>query len=358
MGRESLSSIFASSVWLVVIMGASALHYSSPHDFEQLEALHHTVNSLNSTLDVGEIANSTRMLSTNMAKKLSQSGCDDSRCPCLEGPSLGKCPNISRFIIVSEARSGTTWLRSLLNSHPNIYMDDELFSKGYAENQGATVQDVFRDLETNNYQVQYKRWMVSKAQGKQTFSLGFKVFVDQFSNISSLDLSGVKILYFWRRNVLRQVISDEAHHYHSKQNYSFDEWHATNAEEADTLSKYKPVINTETLAGDIEWRLTGRCQIMEQLKGVDRCPTFHYEDLLGPSFDEGVARLESCLGTPGATLSSKEIRIHAESSVLSTVENSAELKSWFSKSSYAYLLNESRGGLSQTDHLETSICRR
>lgn len=84
-------------------------------------------------------------------------------------------------------------------------MDDELFSKGYVENQGSTVQDVFRDLETKSHRAQYKRRLVWKAQGKQIYSLGFEIFVDHFSNISSLDLSRVKILYFWRRNALRQV---------------------------------------------------------------------------------------------------------------------------------------------------------
>jgi len=263
--------------------GHRKLSSVEPH-FEKLKELHHAARSTNGTVDFGEFVNAARMFSSTMANTLNI--------------------QIQHFIMISQARSGTTWLKNLLDSHPNVFCAGELF----INDDGLTLEEAYRQLE-------------EKAKDKQIMTVGFKLHAWQIKHIHGpVDLSGTKILFYWRRNVVRQYISALAHE-HSHQ------FQALSPEEADNLSHYKPFIDIEKMVRTIDDTLTERCEVMRQLAGAHSCPTLHYEDLLGKSFDKEVAKVEACLGTPHASLSSNNIAIHVSRPLLSTVENPAEVQS-------------------------------
>jgi len=279
--------------------------------FEQQKALHRTLSSTNGTVDFAEFVNAARMVSSAMTKELG-------------------IP-IQHFIVITQQRSGGAWLRTLLVSHPNVIMAAELFGDGHQ----GTLESAYHQLE-------------EKARGRRIMAIGFKLLDFQISNIHGppVDVSEEKVIFYWRRNVMRQIISGRA----MQETHVA---HVQDGEAANNLSAYKPVVDTHTVGHIISRTLSSRCEVMQQFAGS--CPPFHYEDLLGASFDKEMSRLEACIGAPEAGVSSSQVGIHVSSPMLSTVANPADVQSWLSQSEYAYMLNDTR--LSETDHIEASICK-
>ena len=101
-----------------------------------------------------------------------------------------------RFIVLSRSRAGSNLLISLLNSHPNIHVDREIFSK----------------LNGRDY-----KKVIKRAFGKQPFYVkakGFKIFyyhpLDDKScgiwdNLASLD--DLYVIHLKRRNILHTLVS-------------------------------------------------------------------------------------------------------------------------------------------------------
>jgi len=314
--------------WFVLLGGVSGLGLSQtqlhmPDDskrpaldnvepyFEQQKALHRTLCSTNGTVDFAGFVNAARMFSSAMTKELG-------------------IP-IQHFIVISQARSGGAWLTSLLKSHPNVIDANEVFL-----HHEGTLESLFHQLE-------------EKARGKRIMAVGFKLQIGQISNIHGppIDVSDEKVIYYWRRNVMRQLISLQAMHELPNTAHTHD------VETANDISAHKPLVDTHTLGDKISGRLSKRCEVMRQFGGS--CPPFHYEDLLSASFDKEMSRLEACIGVPEAGVSSNQVSIHVSSPLLSTVANPADVQSWLSQSEYAYMLNDNR--LSETDHIEASICK-
>ena len=105
--------------------------------FEQQKALHRTLSSTNGTVAFAEFVNAARMFSSAMTKELG-------------------IP-IEHFIVISQARSGGAWLRSLLDSHPNVIMAGELFLHHV-----GTLESTYHQLE-------------EKARGRRIMAIGFKL---------------------------------------------------------------------------------------------------------------------------------------------------------------------------------------
>ena len=112
----------------------------------------------------------------------------------------------NKFIIFTLPRTGSTLLADLLNSHPQIFVDDELFCK-------------FAVLPFKKILFPY--WYInSQATKKSTKVYGFDFKVDQFmltlskfhnspeNFIQRLHICGWKIIYLHRHNILKRVISD------------------------------------------------------------------------------------------------------------------------------------------------------
>lgn len=107
------------------------------------------------------------------------------------------------FVIFGQGRSGSNLLRSLLNSHPKIFIDGELFGSQRLEK-----FNWLKKIEIKTRPIQYInfRRKIAKAD-----IYGFKMFVFHhfFSGriVKTLYRTGWKIIYLQRRNVLKQAFS-------------------------------------------------------------------------------------------------------------------------------------------------------
>lgn len=104
--------------------------------------------------------------------------------------------DFTRFIVLSRSRTGSNLLISLLNSHPNIFCENEVFAKLNGRNHEDILARVYA-----------KQAIHIKAKG-------FKIFYyhptdDKLSDIWNTLISdkSVKVIHLKRRNVLRTVTS-------------------------------------------------------------------------------------------------------------------------------------------------------
>ena len=107
------------------------------------------------------------------------------------------------FVVFGQGRSGSNLLRSLLNSHPNIFIDGELFGSQRLEKFSWLKKMEIKTLPIKY--INYRR-VIANAD-----IYGFKMFVFHhfFSGriVKTLYRTGWKIIYLQRRNVLKQAFS-------------------------------------------------------------------------------------------------------------------------------------------------------
>lgn len=126
-----------------------------------------------------------------------------------------------RFMILGQARCGSNLLRTLLNSHPNVRLNGELFSVSGIRKRPACQADPISYLNNEVFGV----------PGRQVDAVGFKLFYyhlqqhDGFNDYSVFNPTVVKrilalrshiandyavsILHLTRRNLLRTIVSRE-----------------------------------------------------------------------------------------------------------------------------------------------------
>ena len=120
----------------------------------------------------------------------------------------------TRFIIFGQARSGSTLLVDLLNSHPDIHCDSEIFNKTF-----------WRGWERRYLLPVVRRWPAPylnfKAARCRLPAYGFKLILKHIKDprhvLPQMSASGWRILSLQRRDVFTQAISNAAvnktHHY-------------------------------------------------------------------------------------------------------------------------------------------------
>lgn len=109
--------------------------------------------------------------------------------------SLGKRSE-TRFIMLTRSRTGSNHLSAMLNSHPNVLIQDEIFSR----------------LESKNWREIYDRWHAPKAFFIK--ASGFKIFYYHPMDADGTDLwrtltgdEDLKVLHLKRRNRLETELS-------------------------------------------------------------------------------------------------------------------------------------------------------
>merc|ERR1712187_646253 len=203
-------------------------------------------------------------------------------------PNSRPLNNLRYFVIVSEQRSGSDLLVSLLDSHPNI----RCYSEWFKGRNSLTLKQAFREMQSD----------LASSGARDVQWLGFKLMLSQLDSVKGvLGDSNVVVLFHWRRNVLRQMISNSANHLDkvlapAGQHQS----HPRTVEEAAVIAKKTmPYIPSEHLDSEISDHFQQRCRIMQTVRelGVRTCPVSHMEDLAAMSHRRKATWLiESCLG--------------------------------------------------------------
>lgn len=148
---------------------------------------------------------------------------------------------MSKYVIVGTQRSGTTYLRHCLNSHPEITCHGEVFQKLYPDNYGYyqyirtnPVYRVSHYLARSAVVSSYLNKLYSKSRG---VNIGFKLMYSQVRFIpyafpmviDYLKKNEISIIHVIRRNVLKTHLSrlaaEQRQLYHAKQEQAMEQVH-------------------------------------------------------------------------------------------------------------------------------------
>ncbi|PNT74654.1 hypothetical protein BRADI_1g19695v3 [Brachypodium distachyon] len=246
------------------------------------------------------------------------------------------CTPVRFFVIVSMQRSGSGWFETLLNSHPNISSNGEIFNRiDRRENLSSIVQTLDKLYNLD--------WLTSAAKNECTAAFGLKWmlnqgFMDHHDDIVSyFNQKGVSLIFLFRRNTLRRLISVLANNYDrdAKQLNGTHKSHVHSEEEAEILAKFKPELDVSTLILDIR-------DIEKYIRDcLDRFNTtrhmiLYYEDII--SNRNALFRVQEFLGVPARKLVSKQVKIHTRP-LPDLVKNWEDVNSKLNGTEYARFLD-------------------
>jgi LPS sulfotransferase NodH len=130
---------------------------------------------------------------------------------------LGGSHDYTKFIILSRPRSGSNFLCSLLQSHPDIRAFEELFPKnrqsihwGYQNYPSSARILSLRELESHNF----IKEIIFREFHKSVSAVGFKIFYHQSRHGSApnvwpylIDDKSLNVIHLKRKNLLRVCLS-------------------------------------------------------------------------------------------------------------------------------------------------------
>ncbi|KAK1363824.1 Nodulation protein like [Heracleum sosnowskyi] len=218
------------------------------------------------------------------------------------------CNPVRLFAILSTQRSGSGWFETLLNSHINVSSNGEIFS---VKERRDNVSSIVKTLD----KVYNLDWFTSASKNQCSAAIGFKWMLNQglMENhkeiVEYFNRKGVSVILLFRRNTLRRMVSMLANSYdrHAKLLNGTHKSHVHSFEEADTLSRYRPTINSITLINDLKQMESTVTKAIEYFNST-RHMILYYEDLIknGTKLYE----VQKFLGLPQMNLTSHQVKIH------------------------------------------------
>ncbi len=231
----------------------------------------------------------------------------------------------STFVIFGQGRSGSTLLMDLLNNHPDIFCDAELFLKRYYG------------------RVLFAYWHI-KNHSKSAYILnksvyGFKVKVYQFFKeqkiphyvelLHRLHVEGWKFIHVRRRNVLKQCLSNQIREYYSYSNTTED------------IKAIKIPVDCDRLLNTMDFRT--RCNRLEDniLRRIPHLSIRYEDDLLNSADHQKIVdKIFGYLGVPSVKVEAT-LKKMASDRLADNIENYDEFYSAIMISKYASYLQES-----------------
>ncbi|KAJ7952880.1 Sulfotransferase [Quillaja saponaria] len=224
-----------------------------------------------------------------------------SRAECAHNP-------VQFFAVLSIQRSGSGWFETLLNSHNNVSSNGEIFSmKDRRKNISTIVQTLDKVYNLD--------WLSSASKNQCTAAVGFKWMLNQGlmehhkEIVEYFKHKGVSAIFLFRRNLLRRMVSMLANSYdrNAKLLNGTHKSHVHTPEEADTLSKYKPSINSTLLISDLKQMEVIAAKALNYFNST-RNMILYYEDLVGNRTK--LNDVQEFLGLPVMRLTSRQVKIH------------------------------------------------
>ncbi|XP_062188291.1 uncharacterized protein LOC133891578 isoform X2 [Phragmites australis] len=248
------------------------------------------------------------------------------------------CSPVRFFVIVSMQRSGSGWFETLLNSHPNISSNGEIFNRmDRRENISSILQTLDKLYNLD--------WLTSAAKNECTAAFGLKWMLNQgiLDNhddiVSYLNKKGVSVLFLFRRNTLRRLISVLANDYDkdAKQLNGTHKSHVHSKEEAEILAKFKPELDTSTLITNIRNIEKSIRDCLDHFS-TTRHMTLCYEDIIGDS--NALSQVQEFLRVPVRKLISRQVKIHTRP-LPDLVKNWEQVSNTLKGTEYAHFLDDS-----------------
>ncbi|XP_078171697.1 uncharacterized protein LOC144565748 [Carex rostrata] len=246
------------------------------------------------------------------------------------------CTPVRYFVILSMQRSGSGWFETLLNSHPNISSNGEIFSVPHRRGNLSTI---FNTLDT----VYNLDWFSSAAKNECTAAYGLKWMLNQGVTkyhreiLSYFKSEGVSVIFLFRRNLLRRLVSVLANDYDrlAKQLNGTHKAHVHSKEEAEILAKFKPKLKPSSLIPNLQFAERTIAECLHNFRSV-RHMVLYYEDIINNQ--KAVNKVQEFLKVPVRELVSRHVKIHTRP-LPRQVDNWREVLEVLNKTEYAHFLN-------------------
>ncbi|GFP96930.1 nodulation protein h [Phtheirospermum japonicum] len=233
------------------------------------------------------------------------------------------CNPVRLFAILSMQRSGSGWFETLLNSHTNLSSNGEILSAYERRN---NVSSILSTLD----RVYNLDWFTSASKNHCSAAVGFKWMLNQGvmeyhkEIVEYFNDRGVSVIFLFRRNLLRRMVSVLANSYdrYAKLLNGTHKSHVHSYEEADTLSRYRPVINSTSLVMDLMLMEKMVLEVLEYFSST-RHIILYYEDLVKNRTK--LVDVQQFLGLPLMELTSQQVKIH-RGSLSEHIENWDDVK--------------------------------
>lgn len=246
------------------------------------------------------------------------------------------CNPVRFFAILSMQRSGSGWFETLLNSHTNVSSNGEIFSVKERRN---NVSSILSTLD----RVYNLDMFTSASKNQCSAAVGFKWMLNQGlvehhkEIVEYFNDRGVSVIFLFRRNLLRRMVSVLANSYdrYAKLLNGTHKSHVHSDEEANTLSRYKPVINATSLVMDLKLMEKTVLEALEFFSST-RHIILYYEDLVKNRTK--LMDVQRFLGLPEMELTSRQVKIH-RGSLSEHIKNWADVDKILRGTAYGHFLH-------------------
>ncbi|WP_158505844.1 sulfotransferase domain-containing protein [Geminocystis sp. NIES-3708] len=226
-----------------------------------------------------------------------------------------------KFIIFAQGRTGSTLLYELLNSHPQVFCDKEIFWDNFPK-------FIFPKLYAQGLAIKSKHQVY-----------GFHVKIHQLTMIQKLNAKkfltelssqGWKIIFLTRNNLLKQAISRIIAR---QRNQWFDR-------KENPLSQLNFVINCDDLLEKIKEQETLQYQEKKIIQDLSHLPIFYERDLIKKEKHQyTLNRIFDFLDIPSMSVNSTLVKTTPEY-LSSFISNYQEIKNIINQTRYAKFLDE------------------
>ncbi|KAL3515257.1 hypothetical protein ACH5RR_022159 [Cinchona calisaya] len=245
------------------------------------------------------------------------------------------CHPVRSFAILSTQRSGSGWFETLFNSHVNISSNGEIFS---VKPRRANVSTIVETLD-KLYNLDF---LTSASKNECTAAVGLKWMLNQglMQNHEEIaeyfNTRGVSIIFLFRRNLLRRMISMLANSYdqNAKLLNGTHKSHVHSHHEAEILARYKPTINVTLLIPNLKQVEEMVTKALEYFKST-RHIVLYYEDIIKNRTK--LIDVQDFLRVPRMELNSHQVKIH-KGPLSSQVENWVDVEKALTGTAYASFL--------------------
>ncbi|XP_073276661.1 uncharacterized protein [Primulina huaijiensis] len=245
------------------------------------------------------------------------------------------CNPVRLFAIVSMQRSGSGWFETLLNSHVNLSSNGEIFG---AQSRRSNASVILKTLD----KVYNLDWFSSASKNECSAAVGFKWMLNQGlmkyheEIVDYMKRRGVSVIFLFRRNLLRRMISLLANIYDkdAKLLNGTHKSHVHSTHDAQVLARYKPTLNVTVLLSDLKAASQTVAKALEYFK-TTRHILLYYEDIL--TNHTKLVDVQEFLKLPRRNLISLQVKIH-RGSLSNQIENWNDVRKILKGTSYENFL--------------------
>ncbi|KAL2925081.1 Nodulation protein H [Bienertia sinuspersici] len=218
------------------------------------------------------------------------------------------CHPVRLFAILSTQRSGSGWFETLLNSHMNVSSNGEIFS---VKVRRANISNIVETLD----KLYNLDWLSSASKNECTAAVGLKWMLNQGLMQHHEDIldyfnkKGVSVIFLFRRNLLRRMISILANTYDRdfKLLNGTHKSHVHSPHEAGILASYKPHVNATTLIPELKRVQKMAAKALGYFNST-RHMLLYYEDVVNNRTK--LSDVQDFLRVPRMNLTSRQVKIH------------------------------------------------